>query len=264
MRLWRDFKRLVRQSQLVYRAWLLQRSKPLKSMELDELVPISRDLLPPILDDICLPPHLTTVSDHDDLSPVLNLAHARQPQIVVELGTAYGNLVANICRQSTEAVVYTVNALPEVQTGEVITFALDRDSIGRVYRQYGYSGRVTQIYQNTLDLDLADYIPPASVDLAIVDACHDTAYVLNDFMKVAPFVRPQGLVLLHDTDPHLLTHFRQEYNQLTGSYLACLMLAQKGYDIHHLAGTWWAVWSPAFDSGAAQHEVDTKSTTDSG
>ncbi|HMO34619.1 MAG TPA: class I SAM-dependent methyltransferase, partial [Gemmatales bacterium] len=150
-------------------------------------------------------------------------------------GTAHGNTTANICKQSPSAMVYSVNALPEQISGEIITFALTRNEIGRVYRQLGYSHRVQQIYANTLDLNLADYLQPATVDFAIVDACHDTPFVINDFCKLVPFMRTGGIILLHDTHPSMEEH-------LLGSYRACMYLRQKGYDIRHIQNTWWGYW----------------------
>ena len=76
---------------------------------------------------------------------------------------------------------------------------------------------------------------PASA-LAVIDACHDTMYVVNDFEKVRPFMRPDGMIFLHDTHPSLAKH-------LHGSYLACMKLRQQGYDIRHLTNTWWGLWT---------------------
>ncbi len=156
---------------------------------------------------------------------------------MLELGTAHGNTTANICRQCPGATVYTVNALPEQISGDIITFALTKDEIGRAFRRHGFGDRVTQIYANTLHLDLSPYLQPRTVDFAIVDACHDTPFVVNDFHKVEPYMKPGGLVLLHDTHPSMEEH-------LVGSYRACMLLRKQGYDIRHLEGTWWGVWQP--------------------
>jgi predicted O-methyltransferase YrrM len=187
----------------------------------------------PILDDICLPPHVA--SEHDDVGPLLAIARQFQPAVVVELGTAHGNTVANLCRVCPYAKVYTVNALSEEQTGAYVTHVLDRAEIGRVYRRHGFADRVVQIYGNTLHVDLGRHLASDSVDLAIIDACHDTKYVINDFHKTAPFVRAGGVILLHDTHPSMRAH-------LGGSYIACMKLRRQGFDIRHLTGTWWAVW----------------------
>jgi predicted O-methyltransferase YrrM len=201
-------------------------------------------LKPPILDDINLPPYHWT-RGHDDYAPLMRLARIHQPRVVVELGTANGNLTANLCRQLDQARVYTVNALASDQTGHDQKYRFDSDDIGRVYRQYGFADRVVQIFENTLHLDLGRYLDGPVVDLAIIDACHDIPYVLNDFFKVLPYLSPRALVLLHDTDPNLLEHIKASpvKGHLTNSYVACLKLRRRGYDVRHITGTWWAVWS---------------------
>ena len=187
----------------------------------------------PILDDICMPPHFQ--EDHDDFGVLMGLLEWKKPRKVLELGTAHGNTVANACRLLPDAVVYTVDAPVEEQTGSVITYGLRRDEIGRVYRTHGYGDRVTQIYANTLHLDLSDYLAEAEADFAIIDACHDTDFVLNDFKKIVPYIRPDGIVLMHDTHPSMRSH-------LLGSYRACLKLRQEGYSISHILNTWWGIW----------------------
>ena len=214
--------------------WLAQTNglptTPLESFGQSELA-----IAPPLLDDVCMPPYIGT-TDHDDYRPLMRVAHSMQPRRILELGTAHGNTVANLCRLLPNAHVLTVNAPAEMQTGRIITYHLSIEEIGRVYRRYGYADRVQQVYANTLDLQLSDYLDGPVIDLAIVDACHDRDYVLNDFGKVQPFIRPGGLLLLHDTAP-LWHAFVSE------SYKACLLLRQRGFDIRHVPGTWWALWS---------------------
>jgi predicted O-methyltransferase YrrM len=188
----------------------------------------------PIRDDICMPPHSS--GTHDDFAALMGIVTALRPDTVLELGTAHGNTVANICRECPEARVYTVNAPPEEISGEMTTYVLSRDEIGRVYRQYGFSERVVQIYCDTLKLNLSAFLPGPVVDLAIVDACHDPEYVVNDFLKVNPYVRRGGMVLLHDTHPSMLGH-------LAGSYTGCMMLRRRGFDVCHVVGTWWGIWT---------------------
>jgi predicted O-methyltransferase YrrM len=187
-----------------------------------------------ILDDAGVPPFAGS-SHHNDLLPILTLARSMQPRTIIELGTSYGNLTANLCRQCCSARVYTVNALPEQQTGEIVTHSPTRDQIGRVYRAHGYSPRVVQILTNTRELDLSLTLRGAPVDLAVIDACHDTDYVIGDFHKVRPFMKRDGLVLFHDTHPSMEGHLR-------GSYIACMHLRRAGHDIRHIKGTWWGVW----------------------
>lgn len=221
----------------VRRSWrgLVSPFRRLPAIELAALVPQDVEIEPPIMADICLPPYYK-FGDHDDYTPLMKIVKSQQPSVVLELGTAYGNSTANICRQSPRTKVYTVNAPVEEQTGDLTTYDLTVEEIGRVYRQHGFGDRVVQIFANTLHLDLSQYFTEPSVDVAIVDACHDTDYVINDFLKVQPFIRPGGIVLFHDTAQSLTP------SHLDGSYEACLKLRRKGYDIRQLDKTWWAVW----------------------
>jgi len=229
---WR-YKRFVEQLRNLP-AQFTQLMYGLPTIKLNELVADEVTPEEPIMDDLCLPNHHEGPG-HNDLVPLLKILKSRQPENVLELGTAYGNTTANICKQCPDTKVYTVNALPEQISGDMITFALTKEEIGRAFRQHGFSSRVQQIFANTLDLDLSPHLKKHSVAFAIVDACHDTPFVLNDFLKVAPYMKPGGLVLLHDTHPSMEEH-------LLGSYRACMYLRKKGYDIRHLSDTWWGVW----------------------
>lgn len=189
-----------------------------------------------ITDDCYMPPHRMGGPDHDDMGFLLRFVRDRNPRIVLELGTAYGNTVANICSLLPEVRVITVNALPNQISGSFTSRTLMAEEIGRVYRRYGFDDQVEQAYANTLDVDLGQYLEHQSADIAIIDACHDPEYVENDFLLVEPFLRRGGHALLHDTHPSMAKH-------LAGSYLACLRLRRKGFDIQHVPGTWWGIWT---------------------
>ena len=73
-----------------------------------------------------------------------------------------------------------------------------------------------QILSNTLDLDSRG-ADEGTVDLAIIDTCHNPEYVVNDFHKVRPFMSSKGIVLFHDTHPSMK-------DTLRGSYMACMLL----------------------------------------
>ena len=93
------------------------------------------ELAPIILEDAGVPPYVGS-PHHDNLRPVLTIARSLAPRKAIEMGTSYGNLAANICRQFPSATVYTVNALPDQQTGGITTHSLTGDQIGRVYLAY--------------------------------------------------------------------------------------------------------------------------------
>jgi len=199
-----------------------------------------------IRDGACMPPFCG--GRHDDLSALMQIAFTRQPSVIVEFGTAYGNTVANLCRICPKSRIFTVNALPAQITGNSITYALSQEEIGSVYRRSGFSNRVVQIYCDTLKVELAPYLSGAAIDLAIIDACHDAEYVVNDFLKIIGFMAPNGMVLLHDTHPSLRSH-------LWSSYVGCMQLRRRGYRVNHIQGTWWAVWTRALDSTLSPRET---------
>ena len=157
---------------------------------------------------------------------------------ICEIGTAHGNLTANLLRNCAAATVVTVNAPRESQSGVLVTYELTEDEIGRVYRRHGYDQRVIQLIVNSVDLNLRPHVRDGAIDLAVVDGCHDTAFVLNDFEKVRPFIRAGGVVLFHDTHPSQSGH-------LSGSYRACLLLRRRGFDVKWIEGTWWGYWQRA-------------------
>lgn len=191
----------------------------------------------PILDDICMPPY--HYREHDDMGTLFAVAAAIKPRMILELGTAHGNTTANLCKYHPEARIVSVNATAADQSGETTTFSLSSADIGRVYRRFGYSSQVEQVFENTLELDLETVLGTRKVDLAIVDACHDKPYVMNDFLKCHPFMSSSGVMLLHDTHPSREGH-------LAGSYDACVQLRADGHDIRHIRHTWWGVWHAAW------------------
>jgi len=209
----------------------------LPEMSVDKVVGEYKQYTPTILEKICLPPYAGN-SNYNDYSILISLIRGRQPQNFLELGTAHGNTVANICAESV-AQVYTVNALPEQIEGKIITFTLDKDQIGIVYRKNGFENRVVQIYENTKNLNILEYATPKSIDFVFIDACHDAEFVVNDFQRILPALSDRAVVLFHDTHP-------SGENHLLDSYLGCMYLRKLGYDVNHIAGGSLAYWSNEF------------------
>lgn len=223
----------LKRQKTLFEARLYSHLYALRTVSIDDLAPPLPEVVEPILDHIYLPPY-HGLESHDDLTPLVRIVTHLAPKVILEFGTAYGNTTANICAVS-DARVFTVNARPDQLTGRLITCGLAADEIGCVYRKYGFGERVTQIYENTLQFDHRVYFDHACVDLAIIDACHDTDYVISDFTRILPTLNTKATVLFHDTHPTMEGH-------LFDSYFACLLLRKRGFDIRHIDGTWWAIW----------------------
>lgn len=206
----------------------------LPEISLSSLIPNLNIQEPLITEKLSMPPYLG-IKDHNDITPLLGLVKSLHPARVLELGTAYGTTVANICAIS-QAMVYTVNALPEQLDREAVTFTLTKDEIGYVYRKYGYGDRVVQIYENTRNLNPVDYMPPHCIDLVIIDACHEVDCVISDFLMVQPVIHNKSIIFLHDVNPNLQEH-------LIESYVACMYLRKLGFNLMHLQDTWWGIWN---------------------
>jgi hypothetical protein len=205
----------------------------LPEIRLSDLGVIANKYEPTFMESICIPPYLGD-SHLNDYSVLFSLLDHIKPEIILEFGTAHGNTIANICSYHNSEV-YTVNALPEQIEGRITTYTLTKNEIGCVYRKFGFSERVSQIYENTKNIDLNQYLDEKSVNFAIIDACHDSDFVVNDFLKVLPFMGNNSVVLLHDTHPSLSKHY-------IDSYIGCMYLRKLGFDILYIEESSWAVW----------------------
>lgn len=192
-----------------------------------------QDISPVFIEEICLPPFRGDES-FDDYSVLFSILDFHRPKVILELGTGYGNTTANICAMM-DSQVFTVNALPDQISGRVTTYSLTNEEIGKVYRTQGFSQRIVQIYEDTKKMDLSRLVSEKSVDFAIVDACHDSDYVLSDFLKIQPLMAPGSIVMLHDTHPSMEKHY-------IDSYIACMYLRKLGHNIKYIKNTSWAIW----------------------
>lgn len=206
---------------------------------------VSGERFEPVLEGICMPPYMGP-TELDDFNFLINLAKLVDPENVFEFGTAEGNTVANLCK-NTDASVVTVNALFGDTSGTLRTMDLTKSAIGHVYRENGYAERVTQIFSDSLSLVVEKFTNKGQFDLVIIDACHDYEYVLNDFFIIEPLVSDKGYVLFHDCHPSAVGH-------LEGAWKACCHLYKAGYDIAHVRGTWWTIWN----KGEQTRSVDTE------
>jgi predicted O-methyltransferase YrrM len=86
------------------------------------------------------------------------------------------------------------------------------DTIGRVrcHRRYGVDTKpipcpgVEMFAMTTKEFIKRDAALLAPFDFVLIDADHSEAAVRADFFGIIDYVRPEGIVCLHDTNPELL------------------------------------------------------------
>jgi predicted O-methyltransferase YrrM len=126
------------------------------------------------------------------------------PSVILEIGTGIGTVTWLMSENAPDAQIYTVNIPPEeiLQGGTFTTFAPDRAAIGSLYREKGCRN-VTQILANT-----ATWKPDLpKVDIAFIDGCHDTEYVIRDTELILKFCKPGSWVIWHDFCPELAERY---------------------------------------------------------
>lgn len=122
---------------------------------------------------------------------------------ILEFGTSKGEMTALLASSANPSrLVHTLDILPsQLNKGKHITHTLEEDDIGIIYKNLGIQN-VRQYF-----CDSIDWQPPEKgVDLALIDGCHDRAYVINDTKK-ALSVMKSGYILWHDCNPDLVVHF---------------------------------------------------------
>jgi predicted O-methyltransferase YrrM len=122
------------------------------------------------------------------------------PSVCVDIGTGVGYSAAVMAINHPGAEIWTVNVPPEEygEAGTLTTVKLAREEIGRYWRGRQIAS-IKQVYANT-----ALWEPETDhIDVAFIDGCHDTEFVINDTIKVLRHMRPGAFLLWHDFSPSL-------------------------------------------------------------
>ncbi len=172
---------------------------------------------------------------------ILGASAANQDKgTILEIGTAEGRTTALLAENAPDARIFTVNIPPEEilegKGGTHTTFALERERIGKFYKNRGFDN-ITQILANT-----ATWQPDiGSIDMAFIDGCHDTEFVYNDSRKVLAQMKPGSIILWHDFNYEL----RLKYGWIQEVCLGVEMLIRDGLingRIFHVRDSWIGVY----------------------
>jgi len=126
-----------------------------------------------------------------------------RPNRHLEFGTWEGFGTA-LCARNCDARIWTVN-LPEGEQdaeGRPLYGAGSDagDRIGRLYREEGFAGRVTQMLIDSRDFD-AGAFGPDFFDTVLIDGGHEAEVVASDTRNALRTLRKGGVVLWHDFCP---------------------------------------------------------------
>lgn len=130
-----------------------------------------------------------------DAEVIASVCRNLNPRRILEIGTAHGHTTALMARNAPDAEILTVNIPPgEIEAGGILTtYALPLEEIGSYYKEKGCSN-VRQILANT-----ANWTPDAGdIDIAFIDGCHDTEFVIADTLKVLSRCKPGSVLMWHD------------------------------------------------------------------
>jgi hypothetical protein len=179
-------------------------------VELDDVAELRKVFgwkLEPVLDDPSIHEFESLVDINmrrvRDAECIGTVVRNTNPSVCLEIGTAQGHSTALMAVNAPQARIYTVNIPPEeVSSGEggvLTTAAFEREEIGSYYRARNLTN-VEQILANT-----ARWEPDiGTIDIGLVDGCHDTEFVYNDSRKILGNMKPGSFLLWHDFNLELV------------------------------------------------------------
>ena len=161
--------------------------------------------------------------ENNDAFILSQIYRAANIQRHLEIGTWMG-FGASVVVKNSAAEVVTIN----LENGEMIngkpayklsdgTPSDTREHVGKIYKDGGYSDRITQIFGDSKILDFAKFSDPL-FDSVLIDGGHDSETVINDTNKVINSVKPGGMVIWHDfvPDPSVLKQHSAAHGVVSG------------------------------------------------
>lgn len=139
-----------------------------------------------------------------DIQAIALLVKRHQPINLFEFGTFTGQTSLVLMLNTSEYSTLWTLDLPQVSRGSSAGLHWERDivetAVGSSFRNHECSARIVQLLEDSLTVDVADYIN--TMDLVYVDACHDYDHVKSDTEKAVQMCKNGGVVVWHDVNPH--------------------------------------------------------------
>jgi predicted O-methyltransferase YrrM len=137
-----------------------------------------------------------------ELAALLKLVRAREPQVIVEIGTAKGGTLYSLSQVAPETCLLISLDLPggafgggytERQASLMRTFVRDGQSV-EFLRADSHAASTRQ--------QLLELLADVPIDLLFIDGDHTYEGVRKDFEMYAPLVATHCLIAFHDVLPH--------------------------------------------------------------
>lgn len=163
-----------------------------------------------------------------DTHAVLTLLAHADPRRILEIGTAFGHMTANLTEWShDEARVYSMGIAGEADVkgaAEQNVEIPDTEKFGSFASHFGKGSKITFFRADSLTFDFSQLAP---LDFVFVDGGHDVEHVTSDTRNVYDVLAPGGWLVWHDFDsPHAWIRVREAIERLG--------LAEP---VYHVAGT---------------------------
>ena len=164
------------------------------------------------------------------------IVHQTRPRVLVELGTHTGNSYFAFCQSIRELKLSSKAYAVDTWQGDDQA-GFYGDEVFREVREHNklYSDFSTLI-RKTFDQAL-DSFAEKSIDLLHIDGLHTYEAVKHDFETWLPKLRPNAIVLFHDTNVHLDTFgVHKLWSELSRTYEAVEFLHSHGLGILEIPG----------------------------
>lgn len=149
----------------------------------------------------------------DELAQLVDIVREAKPKVVLEIGTFRGGTMAAWCQCATDDALLIGVDLPNGEFGggwvqgderRIIGFARERQLV-RLIEGNSHDALIRSKVDWTINTDLFwdyDEFPAQPIDFLFIDGDHTFEGVKQDFDTYSPWVKPGGLVALHDVVPY--------------------------------------------------------------
>jgi hypothetical protein len=145
------------------------------------------------------PKYLSKVDSwHDHVYFAADLVSELKPNLLVELGTHYGDSYFAFCQSVSENRTKTICYAIDTWEGDIFTGKYDA-SIYKLVLDYNILNYSNFSYLiKSKFTDAVDRFSDNSIDMLHIDGSHDYDSVNNDFYTWLPKVSENGIILIHD------------------------------------------------------------------